>query len=87
MQYTYNNDPVYLSSVNLSDGQWHRIEIQWLGTELAFSLDYNHRMAILPVTHKIQGLYIGKIVLGMDSGVFGNFDYGYFVGCIQVNNL
>lgn len=81
---------MYLPSTTLADGEWHRVEIKWLGTDISVSIDYGLRTALLPVlANKIQGQYIGKILIGGPDSVSGMFstDVGYFEGCIQVNGL
>ncbi|XP_055533079.1 protocadherin-like wing polarity protein stan isoform X2 [Wyeomyia smithii] len=84
LYYTYNSEPMFLAGTNLADGTWHRIEIKWLGTEVSLSVDYGQRTGVLPITQKIQGLYVGRIVIGgseSTSTAYGN--YGYYEGCIQ----
>lgn len=84
MHYIYNNEQMYLAGSNMADGRWHRIEIRWLGTEIAISTDYGQRTSVVPMAHKIQGLYVGKIVIGSPESLFGNLaDFGHFEGCIQ----
>lgn len=78
---------MFLPSTTLADGQWHRIEIRWLGTDISVSIDYGLRNALLPMlANKIQGQYIGKILIGgldTTAGLLAS-DVGYFEGCIQV---
>ncbi|XP_058836851.1 protocadherin-like wing polarity protein stan isoform X3 [Topomyia yanbarensis] len=84
LYYTYDSEPMFLAGTNLADGTWHRIEIKWLGTEVSLSVDYGQRTGVLPMMQKIQGMYVGRIVIGgsESSGTtYGN--YGYFEGCIQ----
>ncbi|XP_053689361.1 protocadherin-like wing polarity protein stan isoform X2 [Sabethes cyaneus] len=84
LYYTYNAEPMFLAGTNLADGNWHQIEIKWLGAEVSLSVDYGQRTAVLPITQKIQGLYVGRIVIGgseSTSTIYGN--YGYYEGCIQ----
>ncbi|KAK9696737.1 Laminin G domain [Popillia japonica] len=40
LQYTYNGESFNLSSKSLADGQWHHIEVTWIGTEIKLSTDY-----------------------------------------------
>lgn len=80
---------MFLPGTSLSDGEWHRIEIKWLGSDISVALDYGSRLTLLPMSaNKIQGLYVGKIVIGgadsLTSGTLLSADYGYFEGCIQV---
>lgn len=82
--YMYNNEPMFLSGSFLSDGEWHRIEIKWIGAEINLSVDYGQRSTYVPMPQKVQGLYVGKIVIGGLDGTIGNLaQYGYFEGCIQ----
>ena len=83
---------MFLPGTILSDGEWHRIEIKWLGSDLSVGIDYGSRVTLLPMSaNKIQGLYVGKILLGgPDSLSIGSVfaaEYGYFEGCIQVRTL
>lgn len=83
---------MFLPGTILSDGEWHRIEIKWLGSDLSVGIDYGSRVTLLPMSaNKIQGLYVGKILLGgPDSLSIGSVfaaEYGYFEGCIQVITL
>ncbi|XP_021699917.1 protocadherin-like wing polarity protein stan isoform X3 [Aedes aegypti] len=84
LYYTYNAEPMFLAGTNLADGKWHRIEIKWLGTEVSLSVDYGQRVGLLPMTQKIQGLYVGRIVIGgSETSISGYGDYGFYEGCIQ----
>ncbi|XP_072940790.1 protocadherin-like wing polarity protein stan [Epargyreus clarus] len=86
LHYSYNGESMYLPSTTLADGEWHRVEIKWLGTDISVSIDYGLRTALLPVlANKIQGQYIGKILIGGPDSATGMFstDVGYFEGCIQ----
>lgn len=78
---------MFLPSPTLADGDWHRIEIKWLGTDISVTIDYGLRNALLPMlANKIQGQYIGKILIGGPDTTAGLLasDVGYFEGCIQV---
>lgn len=78
---------MFLPSPALADGDWHRIEIKWLGTDISVTIDYGLRNALLPMlANKIQGQYIGKILIGGPDTTAGLLasDVGYFEGCIQV---
>lgn len=88
LHYSYNGETMFLPSTTLADGSWHRIEIKWLGTDISVSIDYGLRTALLPMlANKIQGQYIGKILIGgldTTAGLLAS-DVGYFEGCIQVS--
>ncbi|XP_067630827.1 protocadherin-like wing polarity protein stan [Eurosta solidaginis] len=84
LYYIYDNEPMYLAGAYLSDGNWHRIEVKWLGSEIQFSVDYGQRTGVVPMSQKVQGLYVGKIVIGSADGSIGAVgDLLPFEGCIQ----
>ncbi|XP_054089368.1 protocadherin-like wing polarity protein stan isoform X2 [Zeugodacus cucurbitae] len=84
LYYIYDNEPMYLAGAYLSDGNWHRIEVKWLGSEVQFSVDYGQRTGVVPMSQKVQGLYVGKIVIGSADGSIGVVgDMLPFEGCIQ----
>ncbi|CAF4901464.1 unnamed protein product [Pieris macdunnoughi] len=86
LHYSYNGDTMFLPSTTLADGNWHRIEIKWMGTDISVNIDYGLRNALLPMlANKIQGQYIGKILIGGPDTTAGilSSDVGYFEGCIQ----
>ncbi|XP_055850573.1 protocadherin-like wing polarity protein stan isoform X3 [Episyrphus balteatus] len=84
LYYIYDSEPMYLAGADLADGVWHRIEIKWLGAEIQFSVDYGQRMGVVPMSQKVQGLYVGKIVIGSPDVSFGSMsDLMPFEGCIQ----
>uniref|UniRef100_A0A182NV34 Protocadherin-like wing polarity protein stan n=1 Tax=Anopheles dirus TaxID=7168 RepID=A0A182NV34_9DIPT len=86
LQYLYNGEPLQLVGADLADGRWHRVEIKWMGTEVSLTVDYGQRNGVLPVTQKIQGLYVGRIVIGGLEGTIGQHYGGpseNFEGCIQ----
>ncbi|CAH2107056.1 unnamed protein product [Euphydryas editha] len=86
LHYSYNGETMFLPSPTLADGAWHRIEIKWLGTDISVTIDYGLRNALLPMlANKIQGQYIGKILIGGPDTTAGLLasDVGYFEGCIQ----
>ncbi|XP_041976162.1 protocadherin-like wing polarity protein stan isoform X2 [Aricia agestis] len=86
LHYSYNGETMFLPSPNLADGVWHRVEIKWLGTDISVAIDYGLRNALLPMlANKIQGQYIGKILIGgldTTAGILMS-DVGYLEGCIQ----
>ncbi|KAL3270161.1 hypothetical protein HHI36_009218 [Cryptolaemus montrouzieri] len=85
LQYTYNSEIFALKSKVLSDGQWHQLEVTWLGTEIKLSVDYGDYSAVIPFFEKIQGLYVGKILIGGPDNSYSslNAGYNYLEGCIQ----
>lgn len=79
---------MFLPGTSLADGTWHRLEIKWLGTDISVNIDYGLKQALLPMlANKIQGQYIGKILIGGPDSTAGLLasEVGYFEGCIQVN--
>lgn len=77
LHYSYNDDAVNLSSKPLSDGSWHRVEITWVGTEIKLSVDFGERSAVIPFGPKIQGLYVGKILIGGPDNTYSSLNAGY----------
>lgn len=88
IEYSYNGESMMLPNGFVSDGHWHHIEVKWMSGELWINLDYGQREVTSPATNKLQGLYVGKILIGGPDASVGslNADYGYFEGCIQVSN-
>lgn len=79
---------MFLPTSSLSDGQWHRVHVTWLGSDISVSVDYGLRTVLLPMlANKIQGQYIGKILIGGPDSTAGLLasEVGYFEGCIQVS--
>lgn len=85
IMYIYNGDELVLNSVAISDGQWHHIEVSWIGTEVKFSVDYDEYAVVMPFSEKIQGLYVGKILIGGPDSSYtsSNAGFSYLEGCIQ----
>jgi cadherin EGF LAG seven-pass G-type receptor 1 len=77
LHYTYNDEELNLSTKSLSDGDWHRLEVTWIGTEIKLSVDYGKYYAVLPFTLKIQGLYVGKILIGGPDNTYSSLSAGY----------
>lgn len=90
LHYSYNGETMFLPSTTLADGNWHRVEIKWLGTDISVTIDYGLRTALLPMlANKVQGQYIGKILIGGPDTTAGLLasEIGFFEGCIQVKKL
>lgn len=83
--YTYNGESFGLNSRDLSDGNWHHVEVTWLGTEIKMSVDYGEYGSLIAFGEKIQGLYVGKILIGGPDNSYTslNAGYNYLEGCIQ----
>lgn len=75
--YSYNDESINISSKSISDGNWHHIEITWFGTEIKLSLDYDEMFLKLPVSYKIQGLFVGKILIGGPDNTYTSLNAGY----------
>ncbi|XP_066248043.1 protocadherin-like wing polarity protein stan isoform X1 [Euwallacea similis] len=85
LTYTYNGNTLSLNSVTISNGEWHHIEISWIGMEIRFSIDYGEYESSMAFSEKIQGLFVGKILIGGPDNSYAsvNADYNYLVGCIE----
>ncbi|KAJ8975858.1 hypothetical protein NQ317_015895 [Molorchus minor] len=83
--YSYNGESLSLPSKLLSDGEWHHIEVTWIGTEIKLSVDYGESSTVIPFAEKIQGLYVGKILIGGPDNTYSslNAGYNYLEGCVQ----
>lgn len=75
--YTYNGDSLNLTSKSLSDGNWHHLEVTCIGTEVKLSVDYDEIFAKLPFSPKIQGLFVGKILIGGPDNTYSSLNAGY----------
>lgn len=85
LRYTYNGETVQLRQGLVSDGVWHHVEAKWMSNDVWLSLDHGQREVTQAFAAKVQGLYVGKILIGGPdaSYVSLNSDFGYFDGCIQ----
>ncbi|CAG9865104.1 unnamed protein product [Phyllotreta striolata] len=85
LYYSYNGESLHLPSKYISDGEWHHLEIIWIGTEIKLSVDYGESAVTMPFADKIQGLYVGKILIGGPDNTYTslNAGYNYLEGCIQ----
>ncbi|XP_001961249.3 protocadherin-like wing polarity protein stan isoform X3 [Drosophila ananassae] len=85
LYYIFDGEPMFLAGAFLSDGEWHRVEIRWQqGSEIYFSVDYGQRTGSVPMSQKVQGLYVGKIVMGSPDGSIGTVpEASPFEGCMQ----
>ncbi|XP_052128982.1 protocadherin-like wing polarity protein stan isoform X1 [Frankliniella occidentalis] len=61
--YEYHGDRVALQG-GVADGEWHRIDVRWLPGEVWLGLDHGQRSAVGALPAKVQGLYVGKILIG-----------------------
>ncbi|KAL7022348.1 hypothetical protein ACKWTF_012208 [Chironomus riparius] len=84
LYYTFDSESMYLPGSFLSDGEWHRIEVKWLGADISLDMDYGQRQTLLPTVKKVQGLYAGIVVIGSPDKSIGNIqEYDSLDGCIQ----
>ena len=84
LHYTFDFETMYLPGSFLSDGEWHRIDVKWLGADISLSIDYGQRETLLPTTKKVQGLYAGIVVTGSPDRSIGNLpEYESFDGCVK----
>ncbi|XP_049833037.1 protocadherin-like wing polarity protein stan isoform X1 [Schistocerca gregaria] len=85
VHYSYNGEKVVLPNGYVSDGKWHHVEIKWMSGEVWINLDYGQRETTVPISSKIQGLYVNRIQIGGPDLSFGSLttDLAYFEGCIQ----
>lgn len=66
----------------INNGQWHRVEILWQSGHVSLDINYRNRPFISPLPAKLQGLYVGRILLGgADQSL--NTDQAFFDGCLQ----
>lgn len=66
----------------IADGEWHRLEIVWQSGHVSLDADYRDRPTILSLPAKLQGLYVGRILIG-GSDHSMNSDLPFFDGCLQ----
>ncbi|CAH1153853.1 unnamed protein product [Phaedon cochleariae] len=83
--YAYNGESLMLTTKFVADGEWHHVEVTWIGTEIKLSVDYGESYGVFPFGEKIQGLYVGKILIGGPDNTYSslNAGYNYLDGCIQ----
>ncbi|KAK0088102.1 hypothetical protein PV325_013198 [Microctonus aethiopoides] len=66
----------------INDGVWHRIEIVWQSGFVSLDINYRLRPLISPLPAKLQGLYVGRTLLGGPDESL-NTEIPFFEGCIQ----
>lgn len=74
---------VVQSQTTIADGEWHRIEVTWQSGHVFLDVDYRNRPIISPLPAKLQGLFVGRILVGGSDQSF-NPEQQFFDGCIQV---
>lgn len=71
---------------SVADGEWHRIEVAWQSGQVAIDVDYRNKPTVEPLSVKLQGLYVGRIMVGgPDQSLIGN-ELPMLDGCVQVMN-
>ncbi|KAG7212572.1 hypothetical protein KM043_012871 [Ampulex compressa] len=73
---------VIRSWATVADGDWHRVEILWQSGQVSLDMDYRGRPATSPLPAKLQGLYIGRILVGGPDQSTST-DLPFFDGCLQ----
>lgn len=67
---------------DIADGEWHRVEIVWQSGHVSLDIDYRSRPILSSLPAKLQGLYIGRILVGGPEQSM-NIELPYFDGCLQ----
>lgn len=85
--YVVDGQTAALTTSRINDGQWHRVDVEWLvGGGIRISVDYGRRSVTKVLNAKVQGLYVGKITVGkLEEIKIENVNLSPFIGCIQVN--
>ncbi|XP_008557612.1 protocadherin-like wing polarity protein stan [Microplitis demolitor] len=70
------------TQTSINDGEWHHIEIIWQSSLVSLDMNYRNRPSISSLPAKLQGLYVGRILLGgADQSV--STELPFYEGCIQ----
>lgn len=85
--YVVDGQTAALTTSRINDGQWHRVDVEWLvGGGIRISVDYSRRSVTKVLNAKVQGLYVGKITVGkLEEIKIENVNLSPFIGCIQVS--
>ncbi|XP_018058154.1 PREDICTED: protocadherin-like wing polarity protein stan [Atta colombica] len=73
---------VIRTSGTVADGEWHRMEIVWQSGHVSLDTDYRDRPVTVPLPAKLQGLYVGRILVGGPDQAT-TIDLPFFDGCLQ----
>lgn len=76
---------VVKSWIDVADGEWHRVEVRWQAGQVSLDFDYRNRPLVLMLPAKLQGLYVGRILIGGSDKSFIT-ELPFFSGCLEVNN-
>ncbi|XP_046828165.1 protocadherin-like wing polarity protein stan isoform X1 [Vespa crabro] len=67
---------------NIADGEWHRLEVLWQSGHVSLDMDYRDKPLNSPLAAKLQGLYVGRILVGgPDQSI--NTELPFYDGCLQ----
>ncbi|XP_016844332.1 protocadherin-like wing polarity protein stan isoform X2 [Nasonia vitripennis] len=77
-----NGADVIRSWVEIADGNWHRVEVRWQSGQVSLDLDYRNRPIVQTLAAKMQGLYVGRTLIGRSDSTF-NTELPFFSGCLQ----
>ncbi|XP_023246804.1 protocadherin-like wing polarity protein stan [Copidosoma floridanum] len=73
---------VIKSWVDVADGEWHRVEVRWQSGQVLLDLDYRNRPLVQILPAKLQGLYVGRTLIGGPDKSFIT-ELPSFNGCLQ----
>ncbi|KAL7299168.1 hypothetical protein TKK_0007766 [Trichogramma kaykai] len=73
---------VIKSWVEIADGEWHRIEVRWQTGQVELDIDYRNRPVVLSLPEKLQGLYVGRTLIGGPDKSFIT-ELPLYSGCLQ----
>jgi cadherin EGF LAG seven-pass G-type receptor 1 len=74
---------VIRSWIDIADGEWHRIEVRWQSGQITFDVDYRNKPLVQSLPAKLQGLYVGRTLVGGPDKSF-NTELPLYNGCLQV---
>lgn len=67
---------------DVADGEWHRLEVVWQSAHVSLDMDYRDKPLSSPLPAKLQGLYVGRILVGgPDQSI--NTELPFYDGCLQ----
>lgn len=69
--------------INIADGEWHRVEVIWQSGHVSLDMNYRSRSITQALPVKLQGLYVGRILIGGADRSFST-ELPLFSGCLQV---
>ena len=88
LHYTLGDNRLALATPRLNDGGWHHASVKWMVGEIWLNLDYGQHELTQHTTIAIQGLNVGKVLVGGDEQkIDGTGSSTAFDGCIEVRNI